>query len=105
MVSAELHGAAAVWDIATPSGTGRLAGVSMAGFRQQTADELDLRPVPYPAVTLAVDLGEGSSVVDDGTGREQRGSVLIGMAPHGLRVRGRNVEGLQVRLSPLVAHA
>jgi AraC-like DNA-binding protein len=105
MASAEVHDAADVWEIATPSRPGRLAGVSMAGFRQRTADEIDLRPVPFPAVTLAVDLGDASAVVDDGTGRRQRGSVAIGLAPRGLRVCGRDIECLQVRLSPLVAHA
>jgi AraC-like DNA-binding protein len=98
--------AAAVWDIATPSRPGRLPGVSMAGFRQRTGDDdVDLLVVPYPAVTLAIDLGDGTIAVEDATGRHERGGVVIGLAPDGLRVRGRGVEGLQVRLSPLVAHA
>jgi len=97
--------AAAMWDIATPTRPGRLAGVTMAGFRQRTADEVDLQLVPYPAVTIAIDLGDGPVTVDDGTGHTHRGSGVIGLAPDGLRVIGRGVEGMQVRLSPLVAHA
>jgi AraC-like DNA-binding protein len=97
--------AAAVWDIATPSRPGRLPTVSMAGFRQRATDGVDLRVVPYPAVTVVVDFGDEPLLLDDATGRQQRGSVAAGLAPGGLRVRGRGIECLQVRLSPVVAHA
>ncbi|MEV5318819.1 helix-turn-helix domain-containing protein [Streptomyces sp. NPDC052687] len=97
--------AAAVWDIATPSRPGRLPGVGMAGFRARTADLVDLSVVPYPAVTVAVDLGDGSLAVADTSGRRQAGSVVVGLGPSGVRGRGRAIECLQVRLSPLVAHA
>ncbi len=106
MPSAEpAHDAAAVWDIATPSGPGRLPGVSMAGFRARTTDLVDLSVVPYPAVTVAVNLGDGLLAVDDTSGRQQTGSVVAGLAPGGMRGRGRDIECLQVRLSPVVAHA
>jgi AraC-like DNA-binding protein len=105
MPSAEwARDAAAVWDIETPR-PGRLAGVSMAGFRQRATDAVDLRVVPYPAVTVAVDLNEGLLVDDDSSGRQQRGSVVFGLAPGGVRARGRDIECLQMRLSPVVAHA
>jgi AraC-like DNA-binding protein len=94
-----------VWDFETPSRHARLAGVSMAGFRQRVTDGVDLRVVPYPAVTVAVDLGEGLIVDDDSSGRQQRGSVVFGLAPGSVRARGRDIECLQIRLSPLVAHA
>jgi AraC-like DNA-binding protein len=97
--------AGAVWDIATPSRPGRLAGVSMAGFRDRAADPVDLGVVPYPAVTVVVDIGDGLHVVDEATGARQRGSIVAGLAPGGLRGRGRDIECLQVRLSPVVAHA
>jgi AraC-like DNA-binding protein len=97
--------AAAVWDIATPSRPGRLPGVSMAGFRERATDGVELQVVPYPAVTVVVDFGDEPLVLDDATGRQQRGSVAAGLAPGGLRVRGRGIECLQVRLSPVVAHA
>jgi AraC-like DNA-binding protein len=93
----------AVWDIATPSGPGRLAGVSMAGFVDQANNLVDLQVVPYPAVTLVIDIGDGV-VVDDVSGRQQRGSVVAGMAPGVVRGRGREIECLQIRLSPVVAH-
>ena len=77
----------------------------MAGFRDRGKDLVDLRVVPYPAVTVIVDLGDGTLVVDDVSGRPQGGSVVAGLAPGSFRGRGRDIECLQVRLSPVVAHA
>lgn len=94
----------AVWDIAVPSGRSRLPGVSMAGFRDRSEDLVDIDVVPYPAVTLVVDLGDGV-VIDDGTGRQQRGSLVAGIAPGAIRGSGRDIEVLQIRLSPLIARA
>jgi AraC-like DNA-binding protein len=93
-----------VWDIATPSRPGRLPGVSMAGFRGRAPELVDLSVIPYPAVTVAVDLGDGPLVVEDVSGRQQRGSVVAGLAPGSVRARGRDVECLQVRLSPVIAY-
>ena len=94
----------AVWDIAVPAGPSRLPGVSMAGFRDRSDDLVDIDVVPYPAVTLVVDLGDGI-VVDDATGRQRRGSVVAGIAPGAIRGSGRDIEVLQIRLSPLVTQA
>lgn len=76
----------------------------MAGFRARTTDLVDLSVVPYPAVTVAVNVGEGTFAVDDTSGRRQTGSVVAGLAPSGVRGYGRGIECLQVRLSPVVAH-
>jgi len=97
--------AAAVWDVAVPARPDRLPGVSMAGFRDRTADLLDLEVVPFPAVTVVVDLGDGLLVIDDTNGRERRDNAVVGLAPGRVRGQGRGIECLQVRLSPLVAHA
>ncbi|MGQ4390441.1 helix-turn-helix domain-containing protein [Streptomyces sp. SAS_270] len=99
------HDAAAVWDIATPSRPGRVPGVSMASFRARTADPVDLSVVPYPAVTVALNLGDGLLAVDDFGGRLPNGGVVVGLASSGVRGYGRDIECLQVRLSPVVAHA
>ncbi|MER6461933.1 helix-turn-helix domain-containing protein [Streptomyces sp. NPDC001288] len=96
--------AAQIWDIAVPARPGRLPGVSMAGFRARTADPVDLGVIPYPAVTVVVDLGDRSLSVDDPGGRHH-GSIVAGLAAGGLRGHGRAVECLQIRLSPAVAHA
>jgi AraC-like DNA-binding protein len=94
--------AATIWDIAAPSCVD-LDGVAMAGFRSRGLGRVDLQAVPYPAVTLGFDLSEGL-VVEGPRGVEQ-GSVAVGLAPGRTRVGGRGIECLQVRLSPLVAHA
>ncbi|MGH3393452.1 MAG: helix-turn-helix domain-containing protein [Streptosporangiaceae bacterium] len=76
----------------------------MAGFSDRAQDPVDLQVVPYPAVTLFLDLGDGV-LVDHASGQEQRGSLAVGLAPGDVRGRGRHIECLQVRLSPVVAHA
>jgi len=98
-------GVAGLWDIATPSRLARLPGVSMAGFRASPASPVDMSVVPYPAVTLFIDFGDGL-LVDDVGGQRLRGSVVAGLAPGAVfRGLGRDIECLQVRLSPVVAHA
>ena len=77
----------------------------MAGFRARAMDLVDLRTIPYPAITVVVDFGDGPVVVNDGSGRQVRGSVVAGLAPGNVRVRGQNIECLQMRLSPVVADA
>jgi AraC-like DNA-binding protein len=77
----------------------------MAGFSGRTEDMVDLHVVPYPAVTLFVDFCD-AVVIEDADGRRQRGSVVAGLAPPGsLRGSGHGVDLLQIRLSPVVAHA
>lgn len=100
-----MHGAAA-WGVACPQRPSRVAGVTMAGFRVRDLDAL--RMVPHPAVTLLLEFGAGSPVMDDAAGRQQRGSVVAGPgvgAGGALWARGENVECVQVRLSPVVARA
>lgn len=101
---------AAVWDVARPERPSRLAGVTMAGFRPRDRGMAAVghRAVPHPAVTLALEFGAAPPVVDDVTGRRQRGSVVAGLGlgfGGAVRVRGESLECVQVRLSPVVAHA
>jgi len=96
--------AASRWDIATPPDPGLLLGVQMAGFGDRSSDPLDLGVVPFPAVTVAVDLGEDLRMVDD-AGRQERGSLVFGLGSRSVRASGSSVECLQIRLSPVVAHA
>ncbi|GLY85810.1 AraC family transcriptional regulator [Actinoallomurus iriomotensis] len=100
-----VHGAA-VWDVARPRRPSRVAGVTMAGFRVRDLDAL--RMVPHPAVTLLLEFGAGSPVLDSAAGRQQRGSLVAGPglgSGGALRARGENVECVQVRLSPVIAGA
>jgi len=43
----------------------------MAGFTSRAKDLVDLQVVPYPAVTLVIDLGDGM-LVDHASGRSLR---------------------------------
>jgi AraC-like DNA-binding protein len=104
MPSAEpFRAAAAMWDISVPSRPLRLAGVTMAGFSGRAPDPVDLRVIPYPAATVVIDFGDGL-VIDEG-GRQQRGSIVVGLAPGAVRACGQEIECMQIRLSPVVAHA
>jgi AraC-like DNA-binding protein len=104
MPSAErVRAGAALWDIAIPSRPGRLPGVTMAGFSDRGRDRIDLPVVPYPAATLVIDLGD-ELLVDHAGGQGKRGSLAAGLAPGSVRVHGRDIECLQIRLSPVVAH-
>ncbi|OLT15485.1 AraC family transcriptional regulator [Pseudonocardia sp. CNS-139] len=97
--------AGALVGVAVPApGSGRVAGVSMAGFRGRADGPVELRMVPYPALTVFVDFGD-ALLVDDASGVGRRGSVVVGLAPGRVRGSGRDIDLLQVRLSPLVAHA
>jgi AraC-like DNA-binding protein len=95
-----------LWDIARPEQPGRVPGVAMAGFADRGSTPPELRMIPHPAVTLIVALG-GTIAVEDTTGHRQRGSFAAGPGfGEVLRVQWeKDVECLQVRLSPVVAHA
>ncbi|MGW7596107.1 AraC family transcriptional regulator, partial [Streptomyces rubiginosohelvolus] len=56
-----MHGTT-VWDVARPQRPSRVAGVSMAGFGVRDLDAL--RMVPHPAVTLLLEFGAGTPVLD-----------------------------------------
>jgi hypothetical protein len=96
--------AAAVWDVARPSRPCQVAGLTMAGFRDRSMGPVDVPVIPNPAVTLVLEFGDGSLVVDDDAGRRQRGSLVAGLDPGAVRMRGKNIECVEVRLSPVVAH-
>ncbi|TDE39918.1 AraC family transcriptional regulator [Nonomuraea mesophila] len=100
-----VHGEA-VWEVACPPGPSLVDGVTMAGFRVH--DLGALRMVPHPAVTLILEFGAGSPVVDHGAGRRQRGSIAAGPglgSAGAVWASGESVECVQVRLSPVIARA
>jgi AraC-like DNA-binding protein len=101
------HDDATVWDVARPARSSRVAGVSMAGFRDRGMTPAGHRAIPHPGVTLALEFGTGPLIVDDAAGRQQRGSLVagLGFGPGPVWVRGENFEAVQVRLSPVVARA
>src|SRR5690348_2162404 len=94
------------WEIERPSRPGRLPGVKMAGFSDQTMGLGDIRVIPHPDVMLVIDIG-GGLLADEEGGSRQRSSIVAGLAPIGAAGRGgaQSFECLQVRLSPVTAHA
>ncbi|WP_067534221.1 AraC family transcriptional regulator [Nocardia crassostreae] len=96
--------AGAVLDIAVPARAGRVAGFDMAGFSGRADGVFDIRMVPFPALTVFIDFGD-VALVDEAGGERQRGSAVVGLAPEDVRGYGRYADLLQVRLSPVVAHA
>lgn len=93
---------AAVWDLAVPVAA-VAPGVRMAGFRGLAPGTVDLRMVPCPAVTLFIELGDG--VLVDGAGAVLRRGGVVGLAPLAVRAVGRDVDCLQIRVSPAIARA
>lgn len=95
-----------LWDIDCPTLPNRPPGVTMAGFTDRGITPPQLRLIPHPAVTLIL-VFDGTVAVEDGHGRLHRGGFAIGPG-FGDALRGLNVDAfscLQVRLSPVVAHA
>ncbi|MFI9407231.1 helix-turn-helix domain-containing protein [Nocardia sp. NPDC052316] len=96
--------AGAVVDIAVPAWPGRVPGVTMAGFRSRATSPVELSMVPYPALTVFIDFGD-VFLADTASGVRMHGGGVVGLGPAGVRGCGRDVDLLQVRLSPVVAHA
>ncbi len=95
-----------LWDIAVPPRPSGVPGATMAGFAHRASvGEFDLEPLPYPAVTLVIDVGGDSVVVDDAHGGQHRGSMVLPLAPGRVRAHGSGLRCLQVRLPPPVAQA
>jgi AraC-like DNA-binding protein len=95
-----------LWDIARPRRPGSVPGVTMAGFVDRGITPPDMRLIPHPAVTLLLVFG-GTISAQDPSGRQQRGSFVTGLGfGNVLRaLRAEAFQCLQVRLSPVVAHA
>jgi AraC-like DNA-binding protein len=97
---------AVLWDITCPNRPGRVPGVSMAGFRDRGITPPGLRLIPHPAVTLVLVFG-GTIAVEDATGRRRHGSFATGLGFGDVvrTLQANAFEAVQVRLSPVVAHA
>src|ERR1700680_2440165 len=95
------RGDAALWGIATPARSRRVAGVTLAGFRDLGRTPVGLRLIPHPAVTLALMFGAGSITVVDATGRQQRGSLVAGLGLGFGSVRVQRVANFACLTGPL----
>ncbi|MEV0761780.1 helix-turn-helix domain-containing protein [Nocardia sp. NPDC050435] len=97
-------GETAVWEVRRPPRP-RLPGVRMAGFRDRGATPEGHRAIPHPAVTLLLEFGSSTPLVDTTTGARRAGSLVAAAGPAALWVHGDQVECIQIRLSPVVARA
>jgi AraC-like DNA-binding protein len=79
----------------------------MAGFLGRGVTSVGHRAIPHPAVTLALECGAGPLIVNDSSGRQQRGSLVagLGFGSDAVWVRDEIFEAVQVRLSPVVVRA
>ncbi|NUP25749.1 MAG: AraC family transcriptional regulator [Nocardia sp.] len=75
----------------------------MAGFRGRTADPVDIKVIPHPALTVFIDFGDGR-LVDDTNDRHLRGGIFAGFLPGSVRGLGAEIDCLQIRLSPAIAY-
>lgn len=100
-----MPGIAASIDVAVPGWGSCPAGVEMAGFRGRTDRAVELRMVPYPALTVFIDFGSSALLIDGDGGESAWGSSVVGLAPGTVRAAcGYEADCLQIRLSPVVAH-
>ncbi|MFE9574969.1 helix-turn-helix domain-containing protein [Nocardia sp. NPDC006044] len=95
---------AAAWDVVRSPRPAPVRGVRIAGFRSLSADPIAQRVIPHPSITVILEFGDSSLLVEDATGRQQNGSLAAGLAHHPAGMRGRNIACLELRISPVVAH-
>lgn len=101
------------WEVARPGGTPAVVGVRMAGFRDRVGQALDLRVLPQPAVVVVIGLGNDPFTVEGGSGQRSstspnshpNRSLVASLSPGPARVRGRDVECIEMCLSPGAAYA
>lgn len=92
------------WEVAHPTAGSRIEGAEVIGFRDRAAAGLDMRVIPAPAVTVVIEFGSGLTV-DGAAGRQAMGSLIGGLWPGAVRIRGERVKCVEVRLSPVAAYS
>ncbi|OLZ63839.1 AraC family transcriptional regulator [Streptomyces amritsarensis] len=109
-VSDRGRGAGSGWEVARPGGVPAVAGVRMAGYRDRVGQALDLRVLPQPAVIVVIGLGNDPFSVEGGSGRrpsaspDRHPSLVASLSPGPARIRGRDVECIEMGLSPGAAY-
>ncbi|WP_249124084.1 helix-turn-helix domain-containing protein [Saccharopolyspora erythraea] len=78
-----------------------LSGVDMAGFRIR--GPVELRAIPHPAITVAVEFGDRPFDIHGATGRMRLESLAAGLAFSAFQVCAEGIACIQIRLSPLAA--
>ena len=77
----------------------------MAGFRIRAGTPVELRAIPHPAVTVAVEFGDRAFEITGPAHRMRSTTLAAGLGFAAFRVRADGVACVQLRLSPLAAHA
>ncbi|WP_020498212.1 AraC family transcriptional regulator [Sciscionella marina] len=89
------------WEVARP---GPAARADMAGFRCLGPDPVDQRLIPRPCVTLVLQFGAGSLLIEDATRQLRCGSLAAWPVPGAVRMRAARLGCVEVRVSPVDAH-
>ncbi|MER5728325.1 helix-turn-helix domain-containing protein [Streptomyces sp. NPDC002138] len=76
----------------------------MAGFRIRGDSPINLRAIPHPAVTLAIEFGDRPFDIHGTAGRMRSVSLAAGLSFSAFQVRAEGIACVQVRLSPLAGH-
>ncbi|MDA3630547.1 AraC family transcriptional regulator, partial [Saccharopolyspora sp. WRP15-2] len=74
----------------------------MAGF--DIRGPVELRAIPHPAVTVAVEFGDRPIDIRGATGVMRSEGLVAGLGFHAFQARAEDLTCIQIRLSPLVAH-
>ncbi|NEA43226.1 AraC family transcriptional regulator [Streptomyces sp. SID11385] len=77
----------------------------MAGFRVPPGSDVELRALPHPAVTLAVEFGERAFEVRAESGEVRAGGLAAGLGFGVFRARAAGIAAVQARLSPVLARS
>ncbi|MFJ5712868.1 helix-turn-helix domain-containing protein [Streptomyces sp. NPDC093105] len=83
----------------------------MAGFRDRDGRALDLRVLPQPVLVVVIGLGDDPFTVEGGTAqrpsasRDPHPSLVAPLSPGPAWIRGRDVECIEMCLSPGAAYA
>ncbi|MFI8326796.1 helix-turn-helix domain-containing protein [Streptomyces sp. NPDC085529] len=103
--------AAGGWEEVRPGGAPAVPGVRMAGFRDRVGQALDLRVLPQPAVIVVIGLGDEPFTVEGGTAQgpstsaRRHPGLVASLSPGPTRIHGRDVECIEMCLSPGTAYA
>lgn len=77
----------------------------MIGMANQGASGPDIRVLALPAISIAIEFGGNGFSVDCAAGRRTMHGLVTGLAPGPVRVRGEQIECIEMRLRPPQAQA
>ncbi|MGW6422207.1 helix-turn-helix domain-containing protein [Nocardia sp. NPDC055053] len=92
------------WDFAGPSPAAP-SGAAIIGYRDVGGAGLDLRVAATTAVAVVIEFGGRDLIVDDAGGRQALGGFAVGLPMAAMRIRSRQAECVEVRMSPIRAHS